>query len=105
MKALPPRWLRIVLPLVVVAIWIFISSQGGPTFGTISEVTNNDQSSYLPASAESTKVQALQTDFFGSDTVPAIVLYTSDATITTAQQAAVGDDLTAIGQIVGIRSV
>ncbi|UFS58526.1 MMPL family transporter [Subtercola endophyticus] len=105
MKALPPRWLRILLPLVVVGIWIFISSQGGPTFGTISEVTNNDQSSYLPASAESTKVQSLQTQFFGSDTVPAIVLYTSEATITPAEQASVASDLSAIGEIAGIQSV
>ncbi|MCU1475469.1 MAG: hypothetical protein JWQ64_162 [Subtercola sp.] len=105
MKALPPRWLRVLLPLVVVGIWIFISSQGGPTFGTISEVTNNDQSSYLPASAESTKVQSLQTQFFGSDTVPAIVLYTSSAAITPAEQASVASDLTAIGEIAGIQSV
>ncbi|GGF37561.1 MMPL family transporter [Subtercola lobariae] len=105
LRAIPPRWLRILLPLVVVGIWIFISSQGGPTFGTISEVTNNDQSSYLPASAESTKVQSLETQFFGSDTVPAIVLYTSDAAITPAEQAAVAADLKDIAAIDGVQSV
>ncbi|MCU1478950.1 MAG: hypothetical protein JWQ64_3643 [Subtercola sp.] len=105
LRALPARWLRILLPLVVVGIWIFIASQGGPTFGTISEVTNNDQSSYLPASAESTKVQSLQTQFFGSDTVPAIVLYTSEAAITPADQTAVAADLKQIAAVDGVQSV
>ena len=105
MHTLPPRWLRVALPLLVVAIWLGISSQGGPTFGTISEVTNNDQSSYLPATAESTRVQTQQEQFFGSDTVPAIVLYVSDAAITPAQDALVAEDLTAMRAISGVVSV
>lgn len=105
MQSLPPRWFRVALPLVVVAIWLGISSQGGPTFGTISEVTNNDQSSYLPATSESTQVQTLQTQFFGSDTVPAIVLYVSDAAITPAQHTSVADNLTAMRSISGVVSV
>jgi len=105
MAALPPRWFRIALPLVVFGIWLGVASQGGPTFGTISEVTNNDQSSYLPATAESTTAQNLQKSFFGSDTVPAILLYTGTAAIDPAQQAAVAANARAISEISGVQSV
>ncbi len=70
-----PRWLRILAPVIVLGIWLAVARFGGPTFGTIGDVTDNDQSSYLPASAESTQVQSELTKFFLSDTVPAIVVY------------------------------
>lgn len=69
------RIIAIVAAVLVFGVWVGIAAFGGPTFGTISGVTNNDQASYLPASAESTKVQSLQKSFFGSDTIPATVLF------------------------------
>ena len=52
----PKRWLRIILPAVLIVVWLVVGSVGGPTFGKISGVTSNEQSSFLPASAESTVV-------------------------------------------------
>ncbi|HEY5319627.1 MAG TPA: efflux RND transporter permease subunit [Galbitalea sp.] len=104
-RRLPARWLRILLPLLVIAVWAFVGSQGGPTFGTISAVTNNDQSSYLPASAESTEVQKAQIGFFGSDTIPAIVLYVRSAGLTPQDRAAVTERLASIGRLSGVDSV
>jgi RND superfamily putative drug exporter len=101
----PARWIRIVAPFILVLIWLGVSSLGGPTFGTISTVVNNDQASYLPASAESTQVQNDLKKFFPSDTVPAIVVYARSAGITAADTRAVADRVTAFGAIDGVGSV
>src|SRR3712207_7876880 len=53
-------------------------SVGGPYFGKISEVSTNDQSSFLPESTESTRVTALQDGFRDSDAIPAIVVMVRD---------------------------
>ncbi len=77
----PPRWLRITLPTVLLLIWLALAGIGGPTFGKISSVSTNDQASFLPASAESTEVQAWQQKFTDSEAIPAIVLLVADAPI------------------------
>ncbi|MES1211949.1 MAG: MMPL family transporter, partial [Leifsonia sp.] len=92
-------------PLILVLIWLGVSSLGGPTFGTISTVVNNDQASYLPASAESTQVQSDLKKFFPSDTVPAIVVYARAAGITKADTGSVADRVAAFGAIDGVGSV
>ncbi len=69
-----PRWVRSVVGLVLFLVWIGIAGLGGPYFGRIGEVSVNDQSSYLPSSAESTQVQKRLTDFFGGSTIPAVVV-------------------------------
>jgi RND superfamily putative drug exporter len=101
----PARWIRIVAPLILVLIWLGVSSLGGPTFGTISTVVNNDQASYLPATAESTQVQTDLKRFFPSDTVPAIVVYARSAGITADDTRAVAERVTALGSIDGVGSV
>lgn len=60
--------------LVVTLAWFAVAGLGGPYFGRIDEVAVNDQASYLPSSAESTQVQERLTDFFGDDTIPAVVV-------------------------------
>jgi putative drug exporter of the RND superfamily len=69
-----PRWIRPVVGIVLTLAWIAIAGLGGPYFGRISEVSSNDQASYLPSSAESTQVQKRFTDFFGDTTIPAVVV-------------------------------
>src|SRR5471032_474999 len=100
-----PRWLRIFAPVVVLGIWLTVSAVGGPTFGTISEVTNNDQNSYLPASAESTQVQADLKKFFPSDTVPAIVVYVRSGGLDAADRAAVASQRAALSAVRGVGTV
>ncbi len=68
------RWVRPVVGLVLTLAWIAVAGLGGPYFGRIGEVSTNDQASYLPSSAESTQVQKRLTDFFGDDTIPAVVV-------------------------------
>lgn len=76
-----PRWARVITALALVIVWLTIASIGGPTFGKLSSVSSNDQASFLPASAESTKVQQLQAEFRSSNDIPAIVLFEADTPI------------------------
>jgi RND superfamily putative drug exporter len=101
----PARWIRIVAPLILVLIWLGVSSVGGPTFGTISTVANNDQSSYLPASSASTQVQADLKKFFPSDTVPAIVVYARSAGVSSSDTSWVTERVSALASVDGVGQV
>lgn len=75
MASKPSRcWTRPLIGLVLTLLWVAIAGVGGPYFGRIGEVATNDQSSYLPSSAESTQVQERLTEFYGSETIPAVVV-------------------------------
>lgn len=73
-----PTWLRVLTPTVLILIWFALFGAGGAAFGTISDVQQNDQASFLPASAEATEVNDLQDAFRDSDNVPAIVIVATD---------------------------
>jgi RND superfamily putative drug exporter len=75
------KWLRITGPIVVIVIWLVVASFGGPTFGKLSSVSNNDQAAFLPSSSQSTKVENLQSQFASSTTLPAIVVLESNTSI------------------------
>ncbi|WP_394248589.1 MMPL family transporter [Arthrobacter pityocampae] len=75
------KWLRVLLPVVVVLIWLVGAAVGGPTFGRLEEVSSNDQASFLPASAESTEAGELQQRFSDSDAIPAVIVAESDTAI------------------------
>ncbi|MFF1920029.1 MMPL family transporter [Streptomyces sp. NPDC058221] len=68
------RWL---LPVALLVVWLGIGGTLGPYAGKLGEVSTNDQSAFLPRSAESTKVSEAQKAFQRSGTVPAIVVWTS----------------------------
>ncbi|ROQ16797.1 RND superfamily putative drug exporter [Curtobacterium sp. PhB172] len=72
------RFLRIVLPALVIVVWLAIASVGGPYFGKISEVSTNDQTSFLPASADATKVQERSSEFRQESGAPAIIVLERD---------------------------
>ena len=74
--------LRGVIPALLILGWLALAGFGGPTFGKISEVSTNDQASFLPASAESTQVSALIPEFSGGDDIPAIVIAARDGGLT-----------------------
>ncbi|WIE75898.1 efflux RND transporter permease subunit [Curtobacterium sp. MCSS17_007] len=76
------RFLRIVLPALVIVVWLVVASVGGPVFGKISEVATNDQTSFLPASADATEVQERASDFRQASGAPAIVVLERDGGLT-----------------------
>ena len=73
------RWLRILLPAVLIVAWVAVSGVGGPYFGKVSEVSSNDQTTYLPTSSDATQVQQRLGDFSDSDDIPAVVVLTSES--------------------------
>ena len=81
-----PVWLRALIPAALILAWLAAGAIGGPYFGKIGEVSSNDQTSYLPASSESTRVQDLQREFTDSDSIPAIVVYARSGGLTQADR-------------------
>lgn len=73
-----PRALRILLPALLILIWVAAAGIGGPFFGRVDEVSTNDQTAYLPESAEATRVNELSREFTGDEAIPAIVVVTSE---------------------------
>ncbi len=98
----PPRWLRIVVPGLIIAAWLAAGAVGGPYFGRVDEVSSNDPTAYLPDSAEATTVQRRLGEFVGTGSVPAVVVFTSDAPLTDDQLAAIDARLTAASELEGV---
>ncbi|MFE4228091.1 MMPL family transporter [Arthrobacter sp. NPDC056886] len=84
-KTRVPFWLRWLVPAVLVVAWLAIAGVGGPTFGRLSEVTTNDQASFLPAGAEATEAADWQAKFRDSKEIPAVIVVESSSAFTPAQ--------------------
>ncbi|MBW4094767.1 MAG: MMPL family transporter [Acidobacteria bacterium] len=97
-----PKWLRILLPAVLIVIWVAGGSIGGSYFGKVSEVSSNDQTTYLPSSADATKVQKLLGEFRGSDQIPAVVVFSSDAVLSQSDISAVSTAVAKLRDIPGV---
>ncbi|ROP80665.1 efflux RND transporter permease subunit [Curtobacterium sp. PhB115] len=91
------RFLRIVLPALVIVVWLGIASVGGPYFGKISEVSTNDQTSFLPASADATKVQERSSEFRQESGAPGIVVLERDGGLSASDLTAAKDLATRLG--------
>lgn len=77
MKRFYRSW-RIIIPIAIVVGWLVVAGIGGPYFGKISEVASNDQSTFLPASAESTKLKTEIKKFQADSSLPAIIVFSDD---------------------------
>ncbi|MDQ0728692.1 MMPL family transporter [Microbacterium sp. W4I20] len=84
-------WVRVFLPVALILVWLVGASLGGPLFGKIDEVSSNDQTTYLPESKDATQVQALLGEFNDSDSIPAIVVFTSADELTDSDLDAISD--------------
>lgn len=98
----PTKWLRIGIPALLVLIWVGVGSVGGPYFGKVDEVASNDQSSFLPESADATRVAERLPDFLGDEAIPAVLVVTGDGQLTDEQLA---DVQTLVDEIAGIDGV
>src|SRR5437762_12877372 len=74
------RWTK----WLVLAVWLVILGVAGPLAGKLNGVEKNDNSAWLPGSAEATKVLELQKAFQAKDTAPAIVVYERGSGVTDA---------------------
>ncbi|WP_454856453.1 MMPL family transporter [Promicromonospora soli] len=96
------------LPAVLILVWLMGAAIGGPYFGRVDEVSSNDRTAYLPATAEATEVQERLSGFTDGDAIPAVVVFVApdgaaDTTTEGAPEGATGagltdDDLAVIGE-------
>ena len=98
----PSRGLRIGIPALLVLIWVGVGSVGGPYFGKVDEVASNDQSSFLPESADATRVAERLPDFLGDEAIPAVLVVTGDGELTDDQLAEVQTLVDEIANIDGV---
>jgi RND superfamily putative drug exporter len=101
-----PRWLRVTLPAVLILVWLVGAAIGGPYFGRVDEVSSNDRTAYLPATAEATEVQERLSGFTEGDAVPAVVVFVapdgsdgSSDELSKDDLDTIGDRLTAAGEL------
>lgn len=100
----PSRWLRIGIPVLLTLIWLAAGSIGGPYFGKVDEVSSNDRSTFLPESADATKVNERLADFLGEESIPAVIVVTGEGELTEdeiAQVQSVVDDIAALDAVAG----
>ncbi|MFF5990921.1 MMPL family transporter [Prauserella flavalba] len=81
------RRLRWLVPALIMIGWLAIGGFGGPFAGKLSDVSENDNSAFLPASAEATEVQRLQERFTQNEAVPTIVVAEREGGVTPADRA------------------
>jgi len=79
--------LRWIVPAVLLVVWLVVAGGGGAYSGKLAQVQKNDASSFLPTSAESSKVSELQKKFTTAQTYPAFVLLESDGALSQQQLA------------------
>jgi len=92
-----------VFAIIAVAVLAFLAGGvGGGYQGKLGEVQKNDNASYLPGSAESTKVGAESAEFLKVETLPGFVVYHRDNGLTEADKADVVKAVAAIKAVPAI---
>ena len=87
------------LPAAVVLVWLFVGGPLGSFTGRLAEVQSNDNATFLPSDAESTRVTELQERFQEQATFPAIIVWENVDGIEPATQQAATEDVQAIASI------
>jgi putative drug exporter of the RND superfamily len=70
---MPRRFLWVLVAGALIA-WLGAAAVTGPFAGKLSQVQSNDQATFLPQSAESTRVAALEKKFDTGHTLPALIV-------------------------------
>lgn len=60
---------------IIIAVWLLVTAVVVPLAPRLADVTTNDEASFLPSGAESTKVAELVKTEFPSDGTPAIIVF------------------------------
>lgn len=95
-------WARVLLPAALILVWLAGASLGGPLFGRIDEVSSNDQTTYLPESADATQVQQRLGEFTDSDAIPAIAVFTSESELSASDLEAIAAAVADAPRIEGV---
>lgn len=85
---------------VVLLAWLVVAAGFGPLQAQLNSVTQNDSTTFLPSSADSTKVlEQSQTRFDNGRTVPALVVYQNPTGLTDADREKIAADEAAIAEL------
>ncbi|MCR3722503.1 MULTISPECIES: MMPL family transporter [Prauserella salsuginis group] len=96
------RILRWLTPALLIIIWLIVGGVGGPFAGKLSEVAENDNAAFLPETAESTNVAALERKFTDDESVPAIVVAERTADVTRADRRFLAETSAEFTEIPGV---
>jgi RND superfamily putative drug exporter len=82
-------------------IWLIIGSWAGPLAGSLSEVQENDNASFLPASSESTVVNEERALFIDNPSIPilTVISHPDRSTLTEADRGPITEFLTGIPEL------
>ena len=98
----PPRprrlWVFGLLALVV----FLLGGAGGSYQGKLADVQKNDNSSFLPSSAESTRVDTLSGAFTPTSTIPGFLVYQRSGGLTAADRTKIAADVASLRSIEGV---
>ncbi|WP_028049663.1 MMPL family transporter [Cellulomonas sp. URHD0024] len=83
----------------IIAFWLAVLAVLGPLAGKLSDAQSNDAKSWLPQSAESTKVLDEAGTFVSSNTIPAVIVYQRDGGLTKADMTAATADAAEFGTL------
>lgn len=97
-----PLWLRILIPTALILVWFVLFGAGGASFGRIGDVSTTDQAQQLPASADATRVQALQAHFRGDDTLPGVLVYDRAGGLTESNRASIIEQVAELATLDGV---
>jgi RND superfamily putative drug exporter len=102
----PPNRRRLPRQAVVVGLlgvlMFLVGGFGGSYQGRLGEVQKNDNSAYLPATAESTRVSDEQQRFNPVQTIPGFLVYERPGGLTAADKAKIAADLAAVRRTAGV---
>ena len=101
----PPRGLRLGLAAALTVVWLAVLGLGGPVFGKIGDVSSNDQATFLPASAESTRAGQEAAAFQDGEAVPAVVMGPASTADPAAAFPALADLAGRLGEVPGVADV
>jgi RND superfamily putative drug exporter len=97
-----PRGFPVFAIVALAVIAFFVGGVGGGYQSKLADVQKNENSDYLPGSAESTKVANESEAFLKIESIPGFIVYSRPAGLTDADQAAVNDAFTAIKALPGV---
>src|SRR5262245_21256375 len=86
---------------VVLALWVIIVAAAGSVAGKLGDVQDNQASSWLPASAESTKALDKLAPFQNENDIPTVLVYHKSSGLTQADRTEIGRQLDEIQQMDG----
>ncbi len=95
-------WAGAMVPALLVVIWLTVAAIGGPYFGRVSEVSSNEQTAYLPSSAEATQVQQRLGEFRESNDIPAVIVFASDSPLSESEFGALNEAVSRLADTEGV---